>query len=328
VRHEAACASGSMAVLAAMAELEAGRRDVALVLGVELMRNRSGFEAQALLKAAALVPDETEGVTYPWAEQFARIQEAYERAYGVDTSPALRALARENFRRARENPLAQTRSWTLDDACFSADDEKNPKVAGKLRKHDCSQISDGYAALLLVSGRWLAERGSMFGVRPQKLAHIQGFGHRGSPIALASKLRAPCDADGFLGHVRRTVLDAYARAGSRGDDIDVAEVHDCFSISQLLAIEALGLAAPGQAVHAVEAGRVFAGGASVLNPSGGLMGVGHPVGATGVRMVLDAARQVTGEAGAAQVEGARRAATLNIGGSTATVASFVLGRST
>jgi acetyl-CoA C-acetyltransferase len=324
-RHEGACASGSLAVLAAMADLESGRHDVALVFGVELMRNRSGFEAQKLLAAAALVPDETEHARYPWAEQFARITTAYEELYELDTRPYLSELARQNFAQARNNPLAQTRAWRLDAGCFTEDRELNPRVAGKLRKHDCSQVSDGYAALVLVSERFLRER-ARGRATTQTLARMAGWGHRGAPISLASKLNTPKREDGLVPHVRRTVLDAYRRAGIHARQLDCAEVHDCFSITHFLAIEALDLAAPGGAASVVEDGSVLLGGRCPINPSGGLMGGGHPVGASGVRMLLDASRQVLGQAQDTQVSGARRAATLNIGGSMTTVVSFVVER--
>ncbi len=127
-------------------------------------------------------------------------------------------------------------------------------------------------------------------------------------------------------HVADAIGDAFGRAGIAGvDDLDVIETHDCFTVSEYMAIDHFGLTAPGESWRAVENGDLEIGGRVAMNPSGGLLGGGHPVGATGVRMLLDAHKQVTGAAGGYQVDAARRAATLNIGGSTSTVASFVVG---
>ena len=130
----------------------------------------------------------------------------------------------------------------------------------------------------------------------------------------------------MLPHVRRAITDAFARAGVEGVvGIDGIETHDCFTPSEYAAIDHFGITAPGMSWQAVEDGTLERDGATPVNPSGGLIGGGHPVGATGVRMVLDSARQTSGTAGATQVEGARRFATLNIGGSTATTVTFVVG---
>jgi acetyl-CoA C-acetyltransferase len=129
-----------------------------------------------------------------------------------------------------------------------------------------------------------------------------------------------------LPHVRRAITDAYGRAGVEGPrGVDVVECHDCFTITAYMAIDHFGLTKPGESWRAIEEGDVWRGGKLPLNPSGGLIGGGHPVGATGVRMLLDAAKQVTGAAGDYQIDGARTAATLNIGGSATTSACFVVG---
>ena len=124
--------------------------------------------------------------------------------------------------------------------------------------------------------------------------------------------------------MRAAVHDAFDRARTDLDGIDTFEVHDCFTPSEYLAIDHIGLTGPGESWKAIENGDIAPDGRLPVNPGGGLIGGGHPVGATGVRMLLDATAQVTGQAGEYQVDGARRAATLNIGGSTATTVSFVL----
>src|SRR5690606_19196110 len=175
--------------------------------------------------------------------------------------------------------------------------------------------------LVLVSGRFLAERAPS-GPR----SRIQGWGHRTVALPLAPKLRRSAGGPYPLPHVRDAVHDAFRRAGIPGvEAVDAVETHDCFTISEYLAIDHIGLTGPGESWKAIENGDLERDGRCPVNPGGGLIGIGHPVGATGVRMVLDAHRQVTGTAGPTQLERARRFATLNIGGSTTTTVSFVIG---
>ena len=192
-------------------------------------------------------------------------------------------------------------------------------VDGRLRRQDCSQLTDGAAAVVLVSERFLQQHSRKPAVR------ISGWGHRTVGLPLERKLEASADDPYVLPHVRRTVLDALGRAGIDSiDRIDGAEVHDCFSMSEYLAIDHLGVTPPGESWKAIESGEIERGGRLPINPGGGLIGGGHPVGATGVRMLVDSAKQVTGTAGECQVDGAEKFATLNIGGSTTTVVSFVV----
>lgn len=183
-------------------------------------------------------------------------------------------------------------------------------------------MTDGAVAVIVVSDRFLARRTDL---RSAERAVITGWGHRTAPLSLAQKLTASADDPYVFPHVRRTALDALGRAGLPGiDAVDGVEVHDCFSMSEYLAIDHLGITGPGESWKAVEGGDIGRDGRIPVNPGGGLIGGGHPVGATGVRMVLDAYKQVTGKAGAYQVPDARRFATLNIGGSATTAASFVV----
>jgi len=321
-RHEAACASGGVAALAAMADIEAGRYDCALVLGLELERTVSGDDAAGHLGAAAWVGHEGEDARFMWPYMFSALADEYDRRYGLDDSH-LRAVAELNFRNARANPNAQTRGWTFTEGSFQADDAANPVVEGRLRRTDCSQITDGGAGVVLVGERFLARRPDL---AREPLARILGWGHRTVGLPLAQKLERSSDDPYVLPHVRRAVLDAFRRAGMADvDDLDGIETHDCFTMSEYAAIDHFGITGPGESWKAIENGDLEIGGRIPVNPSGGLIGGGHPVGATGVRMVLDAARQVTGRAGDYQVEGARRFGTLNIGGSTTTTVAFVVG---
>jgi acetyl-CoA C-acetyltransferase len=323
-RHEAACASGSVALLAAMADLQAGRYDLALVLGVELMRNGSGLDASAKLGAAAWVPRETEGIPQVWPELFSRVGDEYDRRYGLRREHLV-AIAAQNFANARQNPNAQTRRWAIGPATFDEAAPENPRVAGRLHKYDCSQVTDGGAAVLLASERFLREHRQRW--PDAACPRITGFGHRTARMALADKLEESRGQPFVFPHVRQAITDAFGRAGLEGaGDVDVIETHDCFTTTQYMAIDHFGLTPPGESWRALDDGTTAFGGKLPMNPSGGLMGLGHPVGASGVRMLLDAAKQVTGAAGDYQVPAARRAATLNLGGSATTSVCFVVER--
>lgn len=327
-RHEAACASGSVALLAALADLEAGRYETAIVVGVEVMRNVPGAVAAANLGAAAWVPQETDGVPMVWPKVFAELGDEYDRRYGLDDRH-LAMLGRASFEAARRNPNAQTRTWQFTEESFAPDDHANPVVLGRLRRHDCSQISDGAVAVVLASGEYAARWAERRGVDVASVPRISGWGHRTGRMTLADKVAASAGEDYVLPHVRATVTDAFARAGIPGvGAVDAFEVHDCFTTTHYMAIDHLGITAPGASWQAIEDGATLIDGPHPVNPSGGLVGVGHPVGATGVRMLLDGVRQVTGRAGDYQVEGARRAGTLNIGGSATTAVSLIVERDT
>ena len=323
-RHEAACASGSIAVLAAMAELEAGRCDVALVIGVEQQRNVPGDQAARLLGAAAWVGHEGEGARYLWPHMFSRLGDAYAERWGLDRRHLV-AISRKNLGNARRNGRAQTRGWTIGDATFAESEATNPVIEGRLRRADCAQITDGGAAIVLASARYTDAWARARDRTPARTAQLLGWGHRTAGLPLEAKL-ARADRDGLLlPHVAQAFADATRRAGTTLDGLDGVEVHDCFTTTEYMAIDHLGLTPPGQSWRAIEDGRTALGGALPVNPSGGLIGGGHPVGATGVRMVLDATLQVTGRAGDYQVGNARTFATLNLGGSATTVVSFVVG---
>ncbi|MGH8912696.1 MAG: acetyl-CoA acetyltransferase [Acidimicrobiia bacterium] len=321
-RHEAACASGSMAALAGLAQIQAGWSDLVVVVGIEHMRNVDAVTAAGHLGAAMYLGEESQEATFPWPHQFSLIADAYAERYELDHDH-LGAIAEKNLSNARSNPLAQTRAWAFEPEAFGANGLLNPVVEGRLRKQDCGRITDGAAAVVLASSTYLAGHG----LTAERFARIEGWGRRTAPILLDVKLAASASVGGVMfPHVSEAVAAAQKRAGVSLDDIDVVETHDCFTISEYMAYDHMGLTPPGESWKVVEEGWARMGGRLPFNPSGGLIGAGHPVGATGVRMLNDAARQVTGTAGAAQVPGARTAQTINIGGSTTTVASFVVAR--
>jgi acetyl-CoA C-acetyltransferase len=325
-RHEAACASGSIAALAAAAEIEAGRYDLVCVLGVEMERNIPGDEASAHLGVAAWHAKECQGVKYPWPRLFSDLGDVYAERFGLSREH-LAAIAQKNFANAKRNPLAQTRAWRFDADSFGEDDARNPVIEGRIRRQDCSQVTDGAAALLLASERYAEGWARRSGLALESVPRLLGWGHHTAPMLFGDKMEESKGGPYVFPHVRRTIDDAFARAGL-GDvsGIDAIETHDCFTTTEYMAIDHFGITLPGESWRAIEAGETALGGRIPVNPGGGLMGIGHPVGATGVRMLLDAWKQTTGNAGDTQVAGARRVATLNIGGSGTTSVSFVVGR--
>lgn len=325
MRHEGACASSSLAVLSAMAEIEAGRYDVALVVGVEEQKALPGDQSSVNQNAASWQGHEGIACTFMWPAVFGLLAEEYNYRYGLDRAH-LNRIAEINYGNAKHNPLAQTRGWKFTEASFTDDDVANPVIEPGTRRQDCGQITDGATAVVLCSARFLERHARRTGTDPAATARIQGWGHRNAGIKFSDKLERSKNDALIFPHVRQAITDAFTRAGI-GDamQLDGIETHDCFTATEYMAIDHFGITAPGESWKAVESGVIERGGRLPVNPSGGLIGGGHPVGATGARMLFDAAKQVTGRAGAIQVEGARRFATLNIGGSLSTVASFVVG---
>src|ERR1700757_4220988 len=236
-RHEAACASGSVAVLAAMADLRSGSYSSALVVGVELEKTVPGDTAARYLGAAAWIGHEGADARYMWPCMFSEIADAYDRRYGLDETH-LRGIAELNFANARKNPNAQTRDWALPNLAESQD---NPIIEGRLRRFDCSQVTDGGAGVVLVSDEYLRAHPDA-----KPAAKILGGGHRTVGLGLRQKLERSAEDPYVLPHLRTTVLDAFDRAGVTLDGLDGFEVHDCFTPSEYLAIDHIGLTPPGQ----------------------------------------------------------------------------------
>jgi acetyl-CoA C-acetyltransferase len=325
-RHEGACASGSLAALAAAANIESGRYGLAAVVGIEQMRNVPGEQAAAYIGGTAMWHGhECLDVRFPWPHMFSRLGDEYAERYGLEQAHLAR-IAQVNFANAKRNPNAQTRRWTFNERSFAADDEQNPVIDGRIRKQDCGQITDGAVVLFLASAERAAAHAQRLGIPLEALPYIKGWGHRTAPIEYEAKVRASRGSEYVFPHVRGTITDAFARAGLSGvEQVDAIETHDCFTTTEYMAIDHFGITPPGDSWKAIENGDIEMDGRIPVNPSGGLIGLGHPVGATGVRMLLDAFRQCTGTAGDYQVAGARTVATLNIGGSATTTVSFIVG---
>ena len=303
VRCENACASGSAAILAGTNAILAGKARTVLVVGAEKMTHRSTSDVTAALASAGYQNDPREsGLSFP--QVFAQVAAAYEARHG-DPLPAMARIAEKNHRNALANPLAQMRREMTFDQCNTVTD-KNPQIAPPLRLSDCSLISDGAAAVVLRAAD--AAGDSPRRVKVAALEHVSDF----LPISARDVLA-------FEGP-RLVIAKALDRAGIGIHDVDLAEVHDCFTIAELLVYEALGLAKPGRGADALAEGTVLATGSLPVNLSGGLKAKGHPVGATGVSMHALGFRQLTGQAGDMQRHGAEFALLFNMGG--AAVANY------
>lgn len=323
-RHEAACAAGSVAILAASAEIQAGRYDVALVSGVEQMRHVPGKEAADVIGMCAWQGREAQDADFVWPHLFSNLVDHYREHHELKRSH-LEAISKKNYEQARDNPNAQTRGWKLGPHAFEEHDGDNPHVEGNLRRYDCSQITDGGATAVVASERFAEAWAKREGKSLDEIPRLLGFGHRTATMRLEDKL-AQTEGPITFPELQRTVQDALRRSGLKSAwDLDIVETHDCFNISEYVALDHFGLAEPGHAYELLEQGVTLRNGKLPFNPGGGLMGGGHPIGATGIRMALDAVKQVRQEAGDMQVDGAKTVGTMNIGGSFTTTVSLVIG---
>lgn len=320
-RYEAACASSSVAIDAAATKIRADEYDVAIVVGWELMKTVESRVGGDFLGRAAYYEKEGKGIDLPFPKLFGKLADETLKKYPeLDEKRYMDALARIsviNYSNAKRNPLAQTRKWFMSyEQASTRDTETNPLVGGRLGVSDCSQVTDGAAVVVLCSERFMEERG----IEGKPI--IKGYGHRTAPMLFEKKMADNEGSEYTLPWTRQACLDAYKRAGLGVQDIDVFETHDCFTSSEYAAISAFGLTEPGKEYEAVEDGTVE----RLINPSGGLIGCGHPVGASGARMMLDLYKQVTGTAGGYQLEDVTNGMMLNIGGSATTNYVFVVGK--
>jgi len=303
-RVENACATGSAAVHQGVKAIRAGAAKIVLVVGVEKMTSTPSAEIGGNLLKASFLAEEGD-TPAGFAGIFGRIAEAYFQRYG-DQSDALATIAAKNHRNGVANPYAQMRKDLGYEFCRT-ESEKNPYVAGPLKRTDCSLVSDGAAALVLTD---IDTALSM-------------------PRAVV--FRAAEHAQDFLPMSRRDILlfegcsQAWARAlrhaGVSLDDLSFVETHDCFTIAELIEYEAMGLARPGEGARIALDGETTMDGRLPVNPSGGLKSKGHPIGATGVSMHVLTAMQLMGEAGGIQVKDARLGGIFNMGG--AAVSNYV-----
>lgn len=294
-RCENACASGAAALYAAMDAVASGRVRVALVVGAEKMTAGDTASVTRALGGASYQREEA-GRSFP--DIFARFAQAYATEFG-DPMEAMAHIASKNHENALSNPLAQMHRALPVEFCMTTSD-KNPIVSDPLRVTDCSLISDGAAAVVLVAEDMVGDFAKAVGFRAAQ--------HVSDVLPLSAKRLTAFEGP------RRAIEQAYAQAGVSVRDLSLAEVHDCFTIAELLMVEALGLAGPGGGRKAVLDGVTRRDGRLPINLSGGLKAKGHPVGATGISMHVLAARQLLGLAGEMQLKDASLAMCVNMGG--------------
>jgi len=341
-RYEAACASGSVAMDAAGAKIRAGDYDVAIIVGVEVMKTVSSMVGGAFLGTAAYYEKEAKGVSLPFPKLFGQLADRVIERFGPKVGEqrildGLGEISRINYDNAKKNPKAQTRTWFMNrEQATTRGGKFNSVVGGRLAISDCSQVTDGAALLVMASPAYAQEFSKKTGRAMKSFAELKGWGHRVAPVLFEKKMQESQDHEYILPWTRQAVVDSYKRAGLDIDQIDVIETHDCFTSSEYASISAYGMTKPGEEHTVIEDGTISMDGITdaesvkrlkrkPVNPSGGLIGCGHPVGASGVRMALDLYKQVTDQANEYQVPGAKNGLMLNIGGSATTNYTFVIG---
>jgi acetyl-CoA C-acetyltransferase len=303
-RVENACATGSAAVHQGIDCIDAGRGRVVLVIGVEKMTHLDNATVGEALLSASYLKEEA-GINGGFAGVFGQITQAYYQKYG-DQSDALAHIAAKNHKNGVDNPFAQIRKDLGFDFCRNIS-ERNPSIAGPLKRTDCSLVSDGAAALVLTSVETALGRSKAVAIRAK--AQVSDF------LPMSKR-----DIIAFEGCTQAWNL-ALTSAGLALDDLSFVETHDCFTIAELLEYEAMGLASPGEGARVLDEGITHKNGKLPINPSGVLKAKGHPIGATGVSMHILSAMQVRGEAEKMQVKGAKLGGIFNMGG--VAVANYV-----
>ena len=303
-RVENACATGSAAVRQGIRAIEARASRIVLVVGAEQMTATAGAEVGKNLLKASYLPEDGD-TPAGFAGVFGQIAAAYFQRHG-DQSDALARIAAKNHKNGVDNPYAHMRKDFGFEFCRTESD-KNPYVAGPLKRTDCSLISDGAAAIVLTDATTALSMRRAVAFRANE--HVQDF----LPMSKRDILL-------FEG-CEEAWGRALKKAGIGLDDLSFVETHDCFTIAELIEYEAMGLAKRGEGGKVALEGQTQKGGRLPVNPSGGLKSKGHPIGATGVSMHVLSAMQLTGEAGGIQVEGARLGGIFNMGG--AAVANYV-----
>lgn len=325
-RVEAACASGALSVLSAMAYVMSGLYDLVCVIGVEQMKTVPASKGAEFLGTAAWYEKEAKGIEFPFPKLFGKLGDEYDKRYGLDDK-YLSRISDINYSNGRLNPNAQTRNWFMSYEHATSIGAYNTVVGGRIKVTDCSQITDGAACLYVASPRFTEEFARKRGLVVESIPKILGWGHTTCSIEFSKKIVDSRATEYILPFTRKAITDAFERTGLADCwALDCIETHDCFTTTEYMAIDHFGLTSPGESWKAIEEGTIELDGKLPINPSGGLIACGHPVGATGVRQILDAYKQITGTAGDYQVPGAGRVATLNIGGTATTNICFVVGK--
>lgn len=324
-RYEAACASGSVALDAAITKIRAEDYELVLVIGWELMKTVDSKSCGDFLGRAAFYEDEAAGIDFPFPKLFGKLADETISKYNLNEKRYLNNLAKisvTNYANAKKNPNSQTRKWFMNEAqAATRGTLTNSIIGGRLAISDCSQVTDGAAFVALASEKFVREN-----CKDSDYPIVKGWGHRVAPMKFNKKIEESVNSEYILPWTRQAILDAYNRANMTVDDLDFFETHDCFTSSEYVAISAFGITEPGYENEAIESGRIAFDGDKPINPSGGLIGCGHPVGASGVRMFLDLFKQITSNAGNYQIKKANNGMMLNIGGSATTNYVFIIGK--
>ena len=303
-RVENACATGSAAVHQGLKAIAANTARIVLVVGAEQMTTTPGLEIGRNLLKASYVREEAD-IDGGFAGIFGQIAARYFQRWG-DQSDALARIAAKNHKNGVGNPYAQIRKDLGYEFCRT-ESEKNPRVAGPLKRTDCSLVSDGAAAVVLADVTTALKLDKAVAFRAAE--HVQDF----LPMSKRDVLK--------LEGCARAWTRALASAGVALSNLSFVETHDCFTIAELMEYEAMGLVPEGQGARALAEGLTEKNGPLPVNPSGGLKAKGHPIGATGVSMHALTAMQLTGTAGGMQVKNASLGGIFNMGGTA--VANYV-----
>ena len=318
-RVEGACASGGMAIVSAIESLQAGY-DVVMAAGAEVQTTYSAQDgAEFLARASHYETERDLDVSFAFPAMFARRLKAYISATGFDRED-LKHVVMKAFGNANKNPLAHMHTVVVDEEEASHVGKRNglflskPEYRELLRVLECSPVSDGGAALILATEEGLQK----LGISSAGLLEIVSYDQRTGALG-----RTPEHTK--LVEVEKAAKKTIADAGLTLDDIGVAEVHDCFAISEVMMMEAIGLAEYSQGIRPIRDGVTSLSGKLPVNTGGGLIGFGHPIGATGIKQVLEVARQMKGECGDYQIPGRpTHGLTVNMGGDDRTIVSMVI----
>jgi acetyl-CoA C-acetyltransferase len=327
-RYEAGSASSAVALDAAITKIALGDYDLAIVIGWELMKTVTSKACGEILGREAYYEKEGRNISFPMPKLFGKLADETVEKFNINRKRYFDALARIstlNYSNAKRNPLAQTRKWFMDyEQANNRGTETNALIGGVLAASDCAQITDGAAVVVLASEKLIKALGR------EDAPIVKGYGHRVAPMMFDEKVAENACSTYGLPWTRQAVVDEYRRSKLSVDDIDVFETHDCFTSAEYAAISAFGITEPGKEYEAVENNVIAFHGEKPINPSGGLIGCGHPAGASGCRMFLDIYKQVSGKAGGYQVikngKIPRNGMMLNIGGSATTNYVYIVGR--
>lgn len=317
-RVEGACASGGLAAINGIDALNAGY-DVVLVAGAEVQTTVSAREGAGFLARASHWEEEREIDDFTFPAMFARRAKLYKEKFDV-TDEDIAHVTVKAYANANKNPLAHMREVNMDlERASTASDRnpaflRNPELKAHLKVSDCSQVSNGGAAIILASEDGLKK----LGISPSDCVEILSYAHTTAPLGRVADYTV-------LDNTELAAKQAYEDAGLRPDDIDVAEVHDCFAVTELLMYEALGFAEPGKGAELARSGATAIDGKIPVNTGGGLIGYGHPVGATGVKQLFEIYRQMKGQCGDYQMAKTPKIGlTANMGGDDRTTVVMAL----